>query len=136
MQSSKQTTIIVVVLVIGVALFMFKSMSGSSSAGSNLVNNTNNSFVETDSERKIMKLLKDVQSITLDNAIFKDPAFSSLRDFSRKIVVEPSGRDNPFDARIGISTNEEDEVDNTQATTQEGVVPNAQADQGGTPAEL
>ena len=40
--------------------------------------------------------LTDLQSVSLDAPIFKNPAFITLQDFSRQIVPEPIGRHDPF----------------------------------------
>ncbi len=55
---------------------------------------------ETDSlgidDQEMITLLRKIQRITLDGSVFSDPAFLSLKDFSREIVEEPQSRDNPF----------------------------------------
>ncbi len=44
----------------------------------------------------LIALLYNLRAITLDNAIFSDPIFMSLVDFSQVLVAEPVGRENPF----------------------------------------
>lgn len=90
----KQNKILFIVLTVVIVLFIGYGVSDrnpstgliqkQSASGSSAV------------EQEILQLLMDVQSITLDSAIFQDPAFVTLRDFGRKIIQEPSGRENPF----------------------------------------
>ena len=47
-------------------------------------------------ELQTIQLLRDVESVDLSSEIFSDPAFTVLRDFSRTVVSEPRGRNNPF----------------------------------------
>ena len=47
-------------------------------------------------ERELLGLLIDLKEIELDNAIFSDPAFRSLRDFGQELTPLPIGRANPF----------------------------------------
>jgi hypothetical protein len=44
----------------------------------------------------LIALLATLHSITLDDSIFHDPTFMSLKDFSQTLVPEPVGRTNPF----------------------------------------
>ena len=44
----------------------------------------------------VLELLATLRGIELDGSIFEDPAFRSLEDFSRELVPEPVGRENPF----------------------------------------
>lgn len=48
----------------------------------------------------LVAILLKLQSLKLDTAVLKDPAFRSLNDFGREIPLEPVGRVNPF-APIG-----------------------------------
>lgn len=50
--------------------------------------------------REILALLADLKKISLDESIFSDPIFQSLKDFSVELAPEPKGRQNPF-APIG-----------------------------------
>lgn len=53
---------------------------------------SSNAAVDAD----LITLLTTLKSIKLDAAIFSDPAFQSLQDFSQALVPEPIGRVNPF----------------------------------------
>ncbi len=50
--------------------------------------------------REILALLDDLKKIRLDENVFSDPVFQSLKDLSVVLMVEPRGRPNPF-APIG-----------------------------------
>ncbi len=47
-------------------------------------------------EQELVSTLLALRAVKLDGAIFTDPAFMSLKDFSTQIVPEPVGRPNPF----------------------------------------
>lgn len=50
----------------------------------------------------VVDTLRQLDAVKLDAAIFSEPAFSDLKDFSTQIVPEPVGRPNPF-APLGAS---------------------------------
>ncbi len=90
----KQNKIMFIILAVVIVLFIGYGM-GDKEPTQGLVQKQNaasSSMVE----QEILQLLMDVQSIKLDSAIFADPSFVTLRDFSRAIVEEPFGRENPF----------------------------------------
>jgi hypothetical protein len=47
-------------------------------------------------DQDLIALLSELKSIELDEAVFSDPTFMSLQDFSQELVPEPVGRVNPF----------------------------------------
>ena len=47
-------------------------------------------------DQDLIALLLQLKAIRLDNALFTDPLFQSLTDYSKELVVEPVGRPNPF----------------------------------------
>lgn len=47
-------------------------------------------------DQQMIALLLTLHSITLDNSLFDNPTFMSLKDFGRELVPEPVGRENPF----------------------------------------
>jgi hypothetical protein len=51
----------------------------------------------------LIQALTNLETVSLDAPIFTDPAFASLKDFSRQIVAEPTGRHDPF-APLGNDT--------------------------------
>ncbi len=50
----------------------------------------------TSADSEVVSTLLQLRSITLSGAIFSDPLFASLRDFSTDIIPEPAGRPDPF----------------------------------------
>ncbi len=84
---------LVVVAVAGYYLFM---------SGDDVVplTTSESGAAETISQQLVIELnrLKSLQSI--DDAIFRDPAFASLEDHTQSVVAQPLGRSNPF-APIG-----------------------------------
>ncbi len=53
--------------------------------------------------QEILTTLSQLHTIKLDPALFADPAFVSLNDFSTTIPPQQAGRRNPF-APVGAST--------------------------------
>ncbi len=47
-------------------------------------------------DQDLINLLVTLKAIKLDDSLFSDSAFQSLRDFSQALVPEPVGRPNPF----------------------------------------
>ncbi len=116
----KQHKILIIVIVVAIILFVLYSMSDKS-PDTTLIR-TPASAVSTQDEQEILTLLRDVQSITLDGSIFKDPAFASLRDFSREIIIEPTGKENPFDAGAAMKAKVDETTTDTEFT-QEASIP-------------
>jgi hypothetical protein len=54
------------------------------------------SGASSEADKDLVATLLQLRAVTLDGAIFQDPAFQSLRDFGIQIVPEPVGRENPF----------------------------------------
>lgn len=54
--------------------------------------------------RDIVSILNQLKTISIDDAIFKDPAFMALTDFHREISPQPKGRENPFLPGEGVRT--------------------------------
>ena len=52
-------------------------------------------------ERELLSTLLELRSLQLNEAIFSDPAFRSLRDFGQPLTPQPIGRNNPF-APLGV----------------------------------
>ncbi len=52
--------------------------------------------VSNEAERDLVATLLQLRAVTLEGAIFSDPAFHSLIDYGIEIVPEPVGRTNPF----------------------------------------
>jgi hypothetical protein len=53
-------------------------------------------------DQDLVALLFQLKGIRLDNTLFGDPLFQSLKDFGRDLVSEPIGRVNPFAPLEGV----------------------------------
>ena len=89
---------ILFVLVGAVALFVAYSIfvvrdSGESAV---LVSENERTGRVPSSATELLRVLNDLQNITLDPRFFADEAYRSLRDWSVRLVPEPEGRTNPF----------------------------------------
>ena len=81
----------------GIAVFAFviwHVLSQNTSAPANTLLTTTGATDQTSQE--LVTILSTLRAIKLDGAIFSEPAFSSLKDFSTQINPEPVGRPNPF----------------------------------------
>ncbi|MBI5817001.1 MAG: hypothetical protein HZB09_01090 [Candidatus Yonathbacteria bacterium] len=54
--------------------------------------------------RDIVSILNQLKTISIDDGIFKDPAFMALTDFHREISPQPKGRSNPFLPGEGVKS--------------------------------
>lgn len=88
------TIIVITVAVIGIIAWMsFSNTSVTPDANALITEQEDISA----SERIIIENLAKLQSINLNTQVFTNPAFGQLIDFSRQIIEEPSGRNNPFE---------------------------------------
>jgi hypothetical protein len=87
--------ILLVVLAILVAAGVwFGLTSSSTSEGDSLLSSE---VVSTGGpEQELVSTLLALRAVKLEGAIFSDPAFMSLKDYSTQIVPEAVGRPNPF----------------------------------------
>lgn len=61
-------------------------------------------------DKDLLPLLSLVRNVNFNGAIFTDPVFQSLTDFSKPIEPEPEGRENPFAGSLMPSKNSSGEV--------------------------
>jgi hypothetical protein len=108
----KNILILVVVLVVLVLIYIFFIKKGpgepalTTSSGDPVLGSTNTDTGSQTSEasRDFITVLLSVKNIKLDDSIFKDSAYLSLRDSSISLVQDGNeGRPNPF-APIGSET--------------------------------
>ncbi|MFA6446518.1 MAG: hypothetical protein WCW14_04715 [Candidatus Paceibacterota bacterium] len=98
---SKTIRNIIIVIVVGLLVILgFRYLSGSQSSTSGTTSLTS---VTSGSQAATLQvgvefrdMLSKVQRITLDDSIFNDKAFDSLRDFSKPLAPAEVGRLNPF----------------------------------------
>lgn len=85
-------TIIIFVVVVGLLYGAYTFFF----AGSTSSPLTTTTTIDTSADQDLISLLLELKGIRLDNTIFTDPLFATLQDFSRGLVQEPVGRNNPF----------------------------------------
>ena len=100
-QSKIKTYGIIVAIVLAFILVYFY-MSGGTPAASTLV--AGNPYGAVGSAE--LSLLNQVRSLKIDTALFTDPAFRSLVDFSVAITPENVGRPNPFAPLPGVAASQ------------------------------
>ena len=85
--------------ILGLALFVgvlaWYMMRGAPPSDS-LLTTEDFSSASSEADKDLVTTLLQLRAVTLEGAIFQDPAFKSLRDFGTQIVPEPIGRANPF----------------------------------------
>ncbi len=93
---------IVIVLVLGFFYVYYTQTETQGETGSLVSQNAvaGNSRATIAVGAEIISLLEKLDRITLDTALFQQPTFQSLRDFSITLRPQPVGRPNPF-APIG-----------------------------------
>lgn len=90
----------IVALLAGVAWYVLSSSGANTDSGSLITPET--SVTVNDIDQDVVVTLLKLRAIQLNNGIFSDASFMSLKDFSVPIVPEPIGRPDPF-ASLGIS---------------------------------
>ena len=90
--------IVIVVLVFVLAYFYMSGDSSTSTANTGTLTAGSTYGAVGSSE---LSLLNQVRSLRIDTALFRDPVFLSLQDYSVSIPPENVGRPNPFAALPG-----------------------------------
>jgi hypothetical protein len=96
---------IIVVVLLFVGYGMFKGGDSSKPATGDLTRTTtsrsaSSADVSAPGKQFVSQLLA-IQNIRFNTSLFQDPAFDYLQDFSRELIEQDVGRENPF-APIGI----------------------------------
>ena len=95
----KKNKIVLIIIAVLVAGFVWYGMSGSDTPQGGLIKSDElggTGSPETTAERAMLETLFQLKAIQLSGSIFSNPAFQALRDFRTEIVAEPVGRENPF----------------------------------------
>lgn len=87
-----KVAIIAIVVVIAGGLW-YGLTSSSSSAPTGALTSSGN---DTSGDQSIVSTLLTLQSITLSGAVFSNPAYTTLKDFTTAVVPVPAGRLDPF----------------------------------------
>ena len=97
--------ILAVIIVVLLAAAVWIGLSSGSSSSSLLTTET---VDQNSPDQDLVQTLLALRAVKLDGAVFSDPGFQSLKDFSTQIVPEPVGRPNPFaplNATVVVTTN-------------------------------
>jgi hypothetical protein len=98
-KSKKNMFIIIGMLAVaGIAYFYY---SGSNSQTASSFNQTTDEGQQAGA--MVLNLLNQIQSLKIDNSLFKDPAYLTLQDYTVQIPEIPIGRTNPFAPLSGES---------------------------------
>lgn len=97
-QKSSKKSIIIVVVIIILALIAYFYFSGtpSDSSSSTLDMQSPESKDAEVAGARVLSLLNQINSLKIDTAIFNDPTYKSLVDYSVEIPEQNVGRPNPF----------------------------------------
>lgn len=57
-------------------------------------------------QAKFLGLASELDTVTFDVSIFKDPRFLGLKDIHTNVVAEPSGRKDPFASLLGVTSSQ------------------------------
>lgn len=96
-RANKKTAAVVAIVLLGVLGY---SLFFGGGGGEALVATTP---VAENVGRDLLSTLLQLKSLDLDEALFQNPVFQSLRDFGIPIPPQPLGRPNPF-APLGSTT--------------------------------
>lgn len=100
----KKNKIVLVVVGVIAAGFVWYGMTGGGSVAGDGAALTSEAAAQSAEERAVLDSLLQMRNIQLTGTIFTDPAFSSLRDFRTDIVAEPVGRRNPFAPLVPVGS--------------------------------
>ena len=92
-KAHKLISLIVLVLLIGIAWWEFTS---NASSGPLVTTAGPAGIASTSQDAQLVASLLQLQSVSLNGAILSDPGFLALQDFTTQVVSEPIGRTNPF----------------------------------------
>jgi len=89
----KNAVIIISIVVILLVAYMYFNQSSAPSA-SYLV--SNNPSTDSADAKYIYNILQQMAKVTLNDSIFSDPVFQSLKDNTVSFPAQAAGRSNPF----------------------------------------
>ncbi|MCD5384661.1 MAG: hypothetical protein LRZ97_01970 [Candidatus Pacebacteria bacterium] len=105
----KQNKTVFIGAVILISILIFYGLSSKPPSAQHTTSTP--SQTENTGEREMLEMLADMKTIRLDGRIFESSTYMNLQDFSREIVPEPIGRQDPFapleDTEVTITGGEE-----------------------------
>lgn len=57
-------------------------------------------------QARFLGLASELDTVTFDVSIFKDPRFLGLKDIHTTVIAEPSGRKDPFASLPGVTSSQ------------------------------
>ncbi len=91
----KPRTLIIIGVIVVIVLIIYYAFPRGATSSNTLLTTTNSTSPSPVTEQ-LLASLSNLQSVTLNNAIFSNPVFQSLTDFGVVIPPENVGRRNPF----------------------------------------
>ena len=122
MNKKNQIIIVILVAVVGFIAFTYLKGNSNDNSGSSIV--AEQRVAEFAGAREILSLLNRMAKVKLDDSIFNDNSFKSLKDTTVVLVGQPVGRNNPF-APLG--------TDGTKSTSSSTVSLTVKSQSGATP---
>lgn len=106
-KQNKTLLIIIGIVVLLLGYYFMSSGIGSNSAP--LVSTQAANGANSTEDRALLETLTNMRNIRLDGYLFESETFLSLQDFSRNIVPEAIGKENPFQP-VQYSANSDTEI--------------------------
>jgi hypothetical protein len=122
MNKKNQILTVIIVVIVGFVVFVYFKNSSKDNSGSTIV--AEQRVAEFAGAREILSLLNKMANVKLDDSIFNDGSFISLKDTTVILVAQPINRDNPF-APIGTDgpVSSQSPVVSPSTRSQSGVTP-------------
>ncbi len=93
---SNLKNILILTVVLAGSFYSYSYFFGGATESSEVLSVTSPSPENGDVGGDLLVTLSDLRSMKLEQSIFSDPAFQSLKNFRVELGSEPVGRDNPF----------------------------------------
>ena len=93
---------IIAIVIIAVLIVFFYLSGDSAPKDKSLLSIETSSEVDVASSQ-VLSLLNQIKSLKIDNSLFSDPSYNTLRDYSVAVPPLNVGRQNPFAPISGFS---------------------------------
>jgi hypothetical protein len=112
--SSLIKNIIIVLVLAGLSFFGYKYLTRTATPEDAIVKQDSTNMSKMGAE--VLVALNQLKTLKLDESVFKDKTFISLKDFSKPLGTEPIGRINPF-YPIGVENNPASKLKGASSTS-------------------
>lgn len=106
--NAKNLLLMLVLLVAGFYLYSYFFVGGDTST--EVLTVTTLSGEDTALAGDLLLVLADLRTLKLDESLFSDPVFQSLKNFRVELTPEPIGRDNPFAPLTGAGSSQNSSI--------------------------